>query len=157
MWHWHTFVTTTGGGLLQNKSKQGGILFFENPPEIFHFYNLLLEISDKTKLNPMMDIPQNCVCQLASQITWKFHGRKQNKDPCNNSMLFFLGHHWKFHFVFNLHWKFHITWYFFDTPGNSIPSTHPHVWIFSDGQPLLVNKKVCVCVCVCVNVFVSVE
>ena len=57
----HTFVTTTGGGLLQNKSKQGGILFFENPPEIFHFYNLLLEISDKTKLNPMMDIPQNCV------------------------------------------------------------------------------------------------
>ena len=49
------------GRAIAKQTKQGGILFFENPPEIFHFYNLLLEISDKTKLNPMMDIPQNCV------------------------------------------------------------------------------------------------
>ena len=154
MWHWHTFVTTTGGGLLQNKSKQGGILFFENPPEIFHFYNLLLEISDKTKLNPMMDIPQNCVSQPARSLGNSMAENK-TKTPAIIPCYFFLvtiGNFTSF-----LTSTGNSTWYFFDTPGNSIPSTHPHVWIFSDGQPLLVNKKVCVCVCVCVNVFVSVE
>ena len=83
-------------GYFQKKSKQtegGGcvasiyiyplklrIYFFENPPGIFHFFTLPLEILDKTKLNP-----------------WIFHKivldpleipRPKNKDP------------WKFHIYF---------------------------------------------------------
>ena len=65
--------------LFQKKSKQLGgwgwswlmIYLFEKPPGIFHFYTLPL------------DIPQNCVRSLG------------------NPTLFFLGHPWKFHFVFN--------------------------------------------------------
>ena len=33
---------------------------FENPPRIFRFFTLLLEIPDKTKLSPI-ETPQNCV------------------------------------------------------------------------------------------------
>ena len=47
------------------------IYLFEKPPGIFHFHTLPL------------DIPQNCVRSLG------------------NLTLFFLGHPWKFHFVFN--------------------------------------------------------
>ena len=41
---------------IPEKSKQRGlrIYFFENPPGIFHFFNLPLEIPDKTKLNPLI-------------------------------------------------------------------------------------------------------
>ena len=66
--------------------------FYETPPGIFHFFTLPLEISDKTKLNP-----------------WIFH--KIVLDPLEisrpktktlgMSTLFFLGHPWKFHIVFN--------------------------------------------------------
>ena len=65
---------------------------FENPPGIFHFFTLPQEIPDKKKLNP-----------------WIFHKivldpleipRPKTKTP-GNSTLFFLGHPWKFHFVFN--------------------------------------------------------
>ena len=68
------------------------IYFFENYPGIFHFFTLPLEIPDKTKLSP-----------------WIFHKivlepleipRPKTKTP-GNSTLFFLGHPWKFHFIFN--------------------------------------------------------
>ena len=79
------------------------IYFFENPPGIFHFFTLPLEILDKTKLNP-----------------WIFHKivldpleipRPKTKTPGNsthiiyflvtlgNSTLFLINH-WKFHMLF---------------------------------------------------------
>ena len=82
-------------GYSRKKKKQGGLrtYFFENPPAgIFHFFTLPLEIPHKTKLHP-----------------WKIHKivldpleipRPKIKTP-GNSTLFFLGHPWKFHFVFN--------------------------------------------------------
>ena len=155
MWHWHTFVTTTGGGLLQNKSKQGGILFFENPPEIFHFYNLLLEISDKTKLNPMMDIPQNCVSQLARSLGNSMAENK-TKTPAIIPCYFFLV-------------TIGNSTSFLTSTGNSTshgislipleilyPQPTPMFGYFLMGSPHWLIKR-CVCVCVCVNVFVSVE
>ena len=72
------------------KKKQG-----EGVEDIF-FFTLLLEIQDKTKLHP-----------------WKFHKvgldaleipRPETKTPgpvSGNSPLFFLGHPWKCHLVFN--------------------------------------------------------
>ena len=87
--------------LLQNRQiyfrlqgKGVRIYFCENSPGIFHFFTLPLEIPDKTKLNP-----------------WIFHKivldpleipRPKTKTPRNFTFsLFFLGHPWKFHFVFN--------------------------------------------------------
>ena len=72
-------------------------MYFENilfwkPPRIFHFFNLPLEIPDKTKLHP-----------------WKFYTflldplelpRPKTKTP-GKSTLFFLVHPQKFHFIFN--------------------------------------------------------
>ena len=67
------------------------ICFFEKPLEK-NFFSLPLEIPDRTKLSP-----------------WIFHKivldpseipRPKTKIP-GNSTLFFLGHTWKFHFVFN--------------------------------------------------------
>ena len=49
------------------------------------------------------------------------------KTP-KNSTLFFLGHPWKFNFYSTTG---NSTYYFFDTPGNSIPQPLPPVWIFS--------------------------
>ena len=79
---------------IPEKIQIGGlrIYFYENPPVIFHFLLYPVEIPDKTKLNP-----------------WIFHetvwdsleiSRPKRKTP-RNSTLFFLGHPWKFHFVFN--------------------------------------------------------
>ena len=54
-------------GLFQRKKKQTEelrVYLFENPPGIFHFFTLLLEITDKTKLHP-----------------WKFH--KNMLRPCS--------------------------------------------------------------------------
>ena len=113
-------------GYFQKKSKQtegGGwvasiyiyplklrIYFFENPPGIFHFFTLPLEILDKTKLNP-----------------WIFHKivldpleipRPKNKDPWKFHIYFlvtlgnstsFLINPWKSHMLFLWYtWKFHI-------------------------------------------------
>ena len=75
------------------------IYFFEPAPPcpspgIFHFFTLPIEIPDKTKLNPWifykivldpLEIP-----------------RPKTKTPRNSTFsLFFLGHPWKFHFIFN--------------------------------------------------------
>ena len=78
----------------KNQNREGGVensyTFFKTPLEFFIF--LLLEIPDKTKLNP-----------------WIFHKivldpleipRLKTKTP-GNSTLFFLDHPWKSHFVFN--------------------------------------------------------
>ena len=68
------------------------IYFFEKSPGIFDFFTLPLKIQDKAKRNP-----------------WIFHKimsdpleipRPKLKTP-GNFTLFFLGHPWKFHFVFN--------------------------------------------------------
>ena len=66
--------------------------FFENHHGIFHCFTLHLEIPDKTKPHP-----------------WIFHKilldaleipKPKIKTP-GNSAVFFLGHPWKFQFVFN--------------------------------------------------------
>ena len=99
-WFWNfqgvqlTQLYITEIGLFQKKSKHGGlrIYFFKNSHGIFHFFTLPLKIPDKTKLNP-----------------WIFHkilldplkiSRPKSKTP-GNSTLIFLGHPWKFHFVFS--------------------------------------------------------
>ena len=74
-------------GLFQKKSKQRRlrIYLFENSPGIFHFFTLSLEIPDKARLN-----------------SWIFHKIVKNtKTPPGNSTSFFLGHPWKFRFVFD--------------------------------------------------------
>ena len=83
------------GAISRKNPNRGEVLkihFFEKPPGIFYFFTLTLEIPEKTKLNP-----------------WIFHKivldpleipRPKTKTP-GNSTLFFLGHPWKFHFVFN--------------------------------------------------------
>ena len=79
---------------IPEKIQTGGlrIYSFENPSGISNFLTLHLEIPDKTKLNP-----------------WIFHKivldpldilKPKTKTP-GNSTLFFLGHPWKFHFLFN--------------------------------------------------------
>ena len=57
------------------------IYFFETPGT-FHFFYFTSGNSRQNKAQPL-DIPQNCVRSLG------------------NSTLFFLGHPWKFHFIFN--------------------------------------------------------
>ena len=83
-------------GYSRKKTNRGGgeaeDITFENPPGIFNFFTLSLEIPDKTKLH-----------------YWKFH--KIMLDPSEiprpktktlgNSPSFFLGHPWKFHSAFN--------------------------------------------------------
>ena len=73
-------------GLFQKKTKQGregwGHVFEKNP-EIFHFFTLPLEISDKTKLHPW----KFHKILLDSQIPWKFQAK--NQDP------------WEFHIIFS--------------------------------------------------------
>ena len=68
------------------------IYFLENPPGIFHFLTLPLEIPDKTKLNPR--IFHKIVLDPVELP------RPKTKTPAN-STLFFLGQPWKFHFIFN--------------------------------------------------------
>ena len=79
---------------IPEKIQTGGlrIYSFETPSGISNFLTLHLEIPDKTKLNP-----------------WIFHKivldpldipKPKTKTP-GNSTLFFLGHAWKFHFLFN--------------------------------------------------------
>ena len=65
-----------------SRKKQTGVE--DTPLELFIFLllTLPLEIPDKRKLHPRI-----------------FH--KIMLDPFGNSTLFFLGHTWKFHFVFN--------------------------------------------------------
>ena len=83
-----------GGKILIPEKAQTGweelrIYFFENPPGIFNFFTLPLEIPDKTKLNP-----------------WLFHiilfhhleiPRPKRKTPGNSTIFF----PWKFHFLFS--------------------------------------------------------
>ena len=93
-------------GLFQKKSKQGRlrIYFLENPPGIFHFLTLSLEIPDKTKLNPL--IFHTIV--LASIPVVRNPTIPKTETPGNST--FFLGHRgnstlflinpWKFHMLF---------------------------------------------------------
>ena len=76
---------------IPEKIQMGGvrIYFFENPSGIFYFSTLPLEFSHKTKLN-----------------IWIFHKivleiPRSKTKTAGNSILSFLGHPWKFHFVFN--------------------------------------------------------
>ena len=80
--------------LFQKNPNRGGlrIYFFEKVPGIFHVLTLPLEIPDKAKLNTRifhkivldpLEIP-----------------RPKTRTP-EKSTLFFLGHPWKLHFVFN--------------------------------------------------------
>ena len=64
-----------GGGGLR-------MYFCENSPGGFYFFTLPLEIPDKTKFNPWINIPQNCVRSLENF-------KAKNKDP------------WKFHITFS--------------------------------------------------------
>ena len=95
------------------KIQKGGIedIIFPKPPRNFSFFTLRLEIPDKTKFNPC--IFHNIVLEPL-EIP-----RPKTKTP-GNSALLFLGHPWKFHFVFNwplkiphaisliYTWEFHI-------------------------------------------------
>ena len=70
------------------------------PPIIFSCFTLPLEIPDKTKLHPWK------FCKIVLHH-WEIP-RPKTKTP-GNSTWFFLGHPWKFHFVFNYNlWKFHV-------------------------------------------------
>ena len=77
-----------------NRWGRGGVedILFSTPPGILHFFTLPLEIPNKTKLNPW--IFHKIVLDSLAIPTPK------TKTP-GNSTLFFLGHPWKFHFVFN--------------------------------------------------------
>ena len=83
-------------GYSRKKSKQGGlrIYFFENPPGVLHFFTVLYQTgnsrqNEAQQLNP---------CEISG--TLEIPGPK-TKTPPGNSTLFFLGHPWKFHFLFN--------------------------------------------------------
>ena len=82
-------------GYSRKKSKQGGlrIYFFENPPGV-HFFTVIYHTgnsrqNEAEQLNP---------CEIS--WTLEIPGPK-TKTPPGNSTLFFLGHPWKFHFLFN--------------------------------------------------------
>ena len=80
---------------IPEKSKQEGlrIYFFENLPGI---YFLLYPWKFQAKHSSTPGIPQNSgLCLEPLEIS-----RPKTKTP-GNSTLFFLGHPWKFHFVFN--------------------------------------------------------
>ena len=66
--------------------------FFETPWN-FYSFTLPLDIPRETKLDPW-NFHNTNFCQ----IPWKFQDQKQTPG---NSTLFFLGHAWKFHFIFN--------------------------------------------------------
>ena len=92
-------LATVMGYCRKNPNRWGGrgrlrIYFFEPPlpPGILYFFTLPLEIPNKTKLNPW--IFHKIVLDSLAIPTPKA------KTP-GNSTLFFLGHPWKFHFVFN--------------------------------------------------------
>ena len=98
----------------KNPNRGLRIYFFENPFGIFHFFTLLLEIPDKTKLN-----------------LWIFHKialdpleiPRQKKRPLKIPHYFFLVALGNFtSFLIKLG---NSTRYSFDTPGNSISSTSP--------------------------------
>ena len=81
--------------LFQKKPKLGGswgYTFLKSSPGILYFFTLTLKVPGKTKFNP-----------------WIFHKivldpleipRPKAKTPWNSTLVF-LGHPWKFHFVFN--------------------------------------------------------
>ena len=74
----------------EKKSKQGGlrIYFFENPPEIFHFFNLTPGNSRQNKAQTLDIIHKIVLNSLKIP-------RPKTKTP-GNSILFFLCHSWKF-------------------------------------------------------------
>ena len=75
-----------GGGEVED------ILFWKPPWNFSYFYFIpALEIPNKTA--QLRDIPQNYVRSLENS--------KAKKKTPGNSTLFFLGHPWKFHFVFH--------------------------------------------------------
>ena len=101
------------------------IYFFENPPGIFRFFTLPLEILDKTKLNPW--IFHKIVSDPFFSCSWKFpkhiQGQKQRplEVPCHiiyfldtlGSSTSFLINPWKFHIFENSGLEFFI---FFTLP-----------------------------------------
>ena len=81
--------------LKKKNSGGGGGGSYENPPGIFHFFYFTPGNSRQNKA-PALEIPQI----FATYIPWKFQDQKP-KPLAGNSTLFFLGHPWKFHCVFN--------------------------------------------------------
>ena len=92
------FITDKDGNNLlsysRKKPNRGGLrtYFFESPLEFFIFLLYPLEIPDKAKLYPWKS---HKIVLDPSEIS-----RPETKTP-GNSTLFFLLHHWKFHFIFN--------------------------------------------------------
>ena len=66
------------------------IYFSEEPPEVF--FILPLEIPDKTKFSHWI---------LHQIVLDSLEIPRPKTNTPGNSTLFFLGHSWKFHFVFN--------------------------------------------------------
>ena len=90
----------------KNPTRGGrGYIFLKTLPQFFIF--LLYPWKFQTKQSSILGYSTK-LCQ----IPWKFQG--QNQRPLEIQQLFFLGHPWKFHFVF-----------IFDTPGNTISSNPP--------------------------------
>ena len=79
---------------IPQKIQTGGLMiyFYENPPGIFHFFTLPMEIPDKTKLNPSI---------LHKLVLNHLEIPRPKTKSSGNSTLFFINHPWKFHFVFN--------------------------------------------------------
>ena len=77
--HWHWAIPS------RKKSKQGGlrIYFFENPPEIFHFFNLTPENSRQNKAQTL-DIIHNIVLNSLGIP------RPKTKTPGNSIFFFFV-------------------------------------------------------------------
>ena len=102
-------MVTSINGILQKKSKQGGlrIYFFENSLEFFYFNP---GSSRQNKAQPL-DIAHNCVRSIGKS-------EAKNQSPGNATLLFlitlgnstlFLINLWKFHMLFIWYpWKFHI-------------------------------------------------
>ena len=79
---------------IPEKIQTGGledILFWKSSWNLSFFY-FNTRNSRNNKGQPL-DIPQNCIRSLGNSKT-------KTKNP-ENSILFFLGHSWKFHFIFN--------------------------------------------------------
>ena len=124
--------------LFQKKSKQGGVedVLFWTPHPLEFVIFLPLKIPDKTKPYPCR------ICHKTVLDLLEIPSPKTKTPGPGNSTLSFLGHPLGIPLRFSLTPR-NSACYFFDTPWNSISSTHLPVWIFSRIAQcwLRVNKK----------------
>ena len=114
-----TFKTSNGMSYFWKKKKQRGgaveDILFQNPPGIFHFFTLPLEIPGKSKLHPWK------LHKTLLHLTWKLQDSKYQDL-------------WKLHIIFFLiPWKFHII---FDTTVLEIPYPQPPCLGFFWNNPI---------------------